>query len=190
MLRQLRASQVSRTACNACMFACFGLRRTHTHTHTKSRSMHGYARSRRGDSTRFGRKRFASPGIPPSAQTRSWQITGKRLKRLAAFYFSFFGVDRTCSSSSSLVPPSSESLLLLGGSCSLQACKWRSQVGKHLANHKAQGSIPVSLAVAPLPYSPLPLSDGSFHLHRIQPHDALRIWQRCRPSSLKDRASE
>lgn len=151
--------------------------------------MHGYARSRRGDSTRFGRKRFASPGIPPSAQTRSWQITGKRLKRLAAFYFFFW-----CGQNMFFVflPPSLErESSSLGGSCSLQACKWRSQVGKHLANHKAQGSIPVSLAVAPLPYSlPLSLSDGSFHLHRIQPHDALRIWQRCRPSSLKDRASE
>lgn len=76
------------------------------------------------------------------------------LKRLAAFFFFFFW----CGQNMFFVflPPSLErESSSLGGSCSLQACKWRSQVGKHLANHKAQGSIPasVSLAVAPLPYS-------------------------------------
>lgn len=83
------------------------------------------------------RRRRRAVGKSQARGWKDWQL-----------FISFFGVDRTCSSSTSL-PPSSESLLL-GGSLSLQACKWRSQVGKHLANHKAQGSIPVSLAVAPL----------------------------------------
>jgi hypothetical protein len=80
----LRASQVSRTACNACIHACFGLQREHTHTHTQ-KPVNAWlcAFSARGQHT-IRQKTFRVAGNPPRRRRRALGKSQARLKRRAS----------------------------------------------------------------------------------------------------------